>query len=109
MNANNTQPSSSRRDGNATHYTYLPEAPHFIEQAVRVYLRLADDGTRWIVDGATVDGSPLYSDYTDEAAINSECVCGRPAECERIRAAADKLPLPTGEQLAQLIVDALPE
>ncbi|SBS77476.1 conserved hypothetical protein [uncultured Mycobacterium sp.] len=99
---------TNRRDGNATHYQYSPEGPHFIEQAVRVYLRLADDGAGWIVDGATVDGSPLYSDYTDETAVNAECVCGRPEECEAVRRVADALPLPTGAELAQLILDALP-
>jgi len=62
-----------------------------------------------LLDGATVDGSPLYSDYTDEAAVNVECVCGRPDECEAVRAAADKLPLPTGAELAQLILNAVPE
>lgn len=108
MSTNESRSTDSRADGNATHYPYLPEAPHFIEQAVRVYLRLSDDGTHWIVDGSTVDGSPHYSDYTDESAVNDECVCGRNDECEALRAAADKLPLPTGEELAQLIRDALP-
>jgi hypothetical protein len=100
--------STTRRDGNATHYPYLPEAPHFVEQTARVYLRLADDGTRWIVDGATVDGSPLDSAYSDETATNDECVCGRPEECETVRAAADQLPLPNGAELAALILDAIP-
>jgi hypothetical protein len=99
---------TNRRDGNATHYPYLAEAPHFVEQAVRVYLRLADDGAGWIVDGATMDGSPLSSDYTDETAVNTECVCGRPEECEAVRRVAGALPLPTGAELAQLILDALP-
>lgn len=99
---------TTRRDGNATYYPYLPEAPHYIEQTLRVYLRLADDGTRWIVDGATVDGSPLDSAYSDETATNDECVCGRPEQCETIRAAADQLPLPNGTELTALILDAIP-
>lgn len=99
---------NARRDGNATHYPYLPEAPHFIEQTVNVYLRLADDGTGWIVDGATVDGTSLYSAYSDETATNVECACERPDECEAVRARADQLPLPSGPELAQLILNALP-
>ena len=96
----------TRPDGNATHYSYLPEAPHFVEQTVRVYLRLADDGTSWIVDGATVDGHSLDSAYSDETATNTECACGRPDECEDLRASADRIPLPNGAELAQLILDA---
>jgi hypothetical protein len=97
---------SPRADGNATHYSYQPDAPHFIEQTVRVYLRLAGDGTRWIVDGATVGGHPLDSAYSDETATNTECACDRPEECEDLRAAADRIPLPTGPEVAQLILDA---
>ena len=54
-------PQSTRRDGNAHHYDYEPTSPHFIEQAVQVYLRLSDDGSRWIIDGPSVDGRPLDS------------------------------------------------
>jgi len=49
-------PARTRHDGNAHHYDYSSESPHFIEQALNVYLRLADDGTRWIVDSVNVDG-----------------------------------------------------
>jgi len=99
----------TRRDGQATHYPYLPDAPHFIEQAVQVYLRLSDDGTHWIVDGPTVDGAPLDSALHDESAANDECACGRPDDCTALRAAADRIPLPTGAELAELLRDALPE
>ncbi|WP_236737432.1 hypothetical protein [Mycolicibacterium llatzerense] len=107
MNDNITQP-NPRRDGNAAHYPYLPEAPHYIEQSVTVYLRLDDTGTHWIVDGASVDGYPLYSGRSDEDATNEECACDRPDECDAQLDMADKLPLPTAEELAELILDALP-
>jgi hypothetical protein len=97
-----------RHDGNAPYYDYSSESPHFIEQAVNVYLRLADDGTRWIVDSVSVDGHPLDSAHRDHRAHNSECACGRADECESVRADADQLPLPTGRELIALLIDALP-
>ena len=55
-----------RRDGNANYYNQIdPPAAHFIEQTVAVHLRLSGDGTRWIVDGPSVDGHPLDSTYRD--------------------------------------------
>ena len=101
-----------RCDGNLHSYYDFdendPKRPHFIEQTLAVYLRLSDDGRRWIVDAPTVDGIRLDSVYDDELAKNDECGCGRPEECERIRDAADELPLPTAEELIDLILDALP-
>ena len=59
-------PAPNRRDGNAVYYNQTdPPRHHFIEQAVTVYLRLSDDGTRWIVDGPSVDGWPLNSAHED--------------------------------------------
>ena len=109
---NNTvddQPARSpkRGDGNAHHYDYRSDSPHYIEQTVSVYLRLADDGTRWIVDSSSVDGCGLDSVHDDLSAHNAECACGRPEECESVRAAADQLPLPTGADLIALLTDAL--
>ena len=98
----------TRHDGNAHHYDYCSESPHFIEQALNVYLRLADDGTRRIVDSVNVDGHPLDSAHKDHVAHNSECACGRAGECESVRAAADQLPLPTGRELITLLTNALP-
>jgi hypothetical protein len=71
------------------------------------YLRLSDDRTRWIVAAASVDGYALDSAQSDVSATNTECACGS-AECDAISAAADRLPLPHGEELAHLILDALP-
>lgn len=74
-----------RRDGNALYYNQIdPPRNHFIEQAVQVYLRLSDDGTRWIVDGPTVDGHCLDSAREDLHATNSECACERPTECRQV-------------------------
>ena len=107
--ANTTAPQAlTRHDGNAHHYDYSSESPHFIDHAVTVYLRLSDDGTRWIVDSPTMDGYSLDSAHSDLSAHNSECACGRPEECDSVLAAADKLPLPTGRELIALLVDALP-
>lgn len=101
-------PVPTRRDGNALYYNQTaPPRNHFIEQAVTVYLRLSDDGTRWIVDGPSVDGYPLNSAHEDLHATNSECACGRAAECRQVLEAADKLPLPTAAELVGLITEAL--
>lgn len=103
----NPQP-TQRRDGHTPRYSYEPDdGTHYIEQSVRVYLRLSDDRARWIVDAATVDGGALDSAASDDCATNDECQCGT-TECDAIRDAADRLPLPNGEELAQLILDALP-
>lgn len=101
-------PSPKRRDGNAHHYDYRSDSPHYIEQTVSVYLRLADDETRWIVDSSSVDGYGLDSAHDDLSAHNDECACGRPQECESTRVGADQLPLPTGAELITLLTEALP-
>lgn len=98
----------TRRDGNAVYYNQIDPPPnHFIEQAVTVYLRLSDDGTHWIVDGASADGYSLNSAHEDLRATNCECACERPAECREVLEHADKLPLPTAAELVGLIIDAL--
>ena len=101
-------PAPTRRDGNALYYSQIdPRPTHFIEQSVRVYLRMSDDGTRWIVDGPSVDGHPLDSAREDLHASNTECACSKPDECLDVLHAAAQLPLPTGAELAKLIVEAL--
>lgn len=99
-------PAPTRRDGNALYYNHT-HPHHFIEQAVTVYLRLSDDGTRWIVDGPSIDGHPLDSALHHSRATNTECGCGQPADCAHVLELADKLTLPTGAQLAALLVEAL--
>lgn len=104
---NQPAPAPKRRDGNAHHYDYRSDSPHYIEQTVSVYLRLADDGRRWIVDSSSVDGCGLDSAHGDLSAHNDECACGRPQECESVRVAADRLPLPTGAELLAMLAAAL--
>lgn len=99
---------NERRDGQAPRYSYLPEAPHYIEASVQVYLRLSDEGTHWIVDGASVDGYALDRGRSDDHATNEECACERDEECKALLEAANELRLPTAEELAHLILDALP-
>jgi len=100
-------PQSTSGDGNAHHYNYEPASPHFIEQAVQVYLRLSEDGSRWIIDGPSVDGRPLDSALSDHTAQRGECACNRREECERAARYADQLPPPTAAELVTLITDAL--
>jgi hypothetical protein len=95
-----------RPDGNVA-AAWRDTPHHYIEQTALVYLRLSDDGTRWIVDTTSVDGYPLDSAYDDLSAQRCECPCGQEAACEAARAAADRLPLPTGRELAALIINAL--
>ena len=45
---------------------------------------------------------------SDLSASNTECACDS-ADCDDVLAAADTLPLPTGEDLAHLLLEALPE
>lgn len=108
MTINHQPTAPERRDGQATRYPYLPEAPHYIETSVLVYLRLSDEGTHWIVDGASVDGYPLDVAHDEESVTNQECACERPDECDALRETATQLPPPNAEELAQLIRDALP-
>lgn len=82
---------------------------HTIEEAVRVYLRLSEDGTRWVIDHSTVDGSPLFSDY--DQPLHEECAClGGPFEAEG-EALAERLEqdlgLPDGLELMMLLAEEL--
>ncbi|MEX0687656.1 MAG: hypothetical protein WD072_03190 [Pirellulales bacterium] len=95
-----------RPDGNVA-VGWRDTSHHYIEQTALVYLRLDDAGRQWIVDTTSVDGYPLDSAYDDLSAHRGECPCGEEAACEAARAAADRLPLPTGRELAALIINAL--
>lgn len=78
-------------------------APHYIEATVAVYLRTSDDGRSWIVDGATVDGGALDL-YTDPHASN--CPCSNPDACAEAVAASERLPVPNGRELLDMLVAA---
>ncbi|WP_232060681.1 hypothetical protein [Mycobacterium avium] len=102
-----------RRDGNRHWYDFADarpfvdpatgNAPHYIEASVAVYLRVSDDRQRWIVDGATVDGTALDF-YTDPHASN--CPCSNPDACESAVIASEGLPVPNGRELLDLLAAA---
>lgn len=78
---------------------------HKIEEAVRVYLRLNDEGTAWEIDLPSIDGYALYSDY-DDGPLNEDCECDDPEDCERVRRASLLLPLPNGVELFHMLGEA---
>jgi hypothetical protein len=99
---------SSRTPVDHASFTFLRRRAAYVTDVQgRSANRLSDAGDRWIVDTSSLDGYPLDSAYEDIGAHNSECPCGQPEECERVRAAADQIPLPTGRELAALIAQAL--
>lgn len=51
-------------------------ADHHIEEAVRVYLVLDEDG-KWAIDSPTADGYPLFG--YDDGPVDDECQCGEEA------------------------------
>jgi hypothetical protein len=122
MTTNHQHPEPSRAplraDGNRHWYDFdvaepfvdpaTGGAPHYIEASVAVYLRVSDDGQSWIVDGATVDGAALDF-YTDPHASN--CPCSDPDACEQAVAASERLRLPNGRELLDMLTaaHALPE
>jgi len=81
-------------------------SPHYIEESVNVYLRLDDQGQKWIVDSqALVD--TLESDY-DDGPLNGECPCSSETACEAVREhAAVNVGLPDAEELMIMIAEAL--
>ena len=81
---------------------------HKIEEAVRVYLvldELPDGRLRWVIDDPSVDGMALFG--YDSGALNEDCNCDRPAECERMREAGDQIELPDGLDLMRLLAEKL--
>ena len=75
---------------------------HYIEERAEVYLRLAEDGRRWEIDGATMDGGGLEG--YEHGPVNQECQCGDEAACNEARSAAQKVPWPDGYELTQMLV-----
>lgn len=103
-----------RADGNRHWYDTenMPLDPktgkpiHYIEESVDVSLRLDDKGENWIVDGAAFGGEGLYT-VLQTGARNEQCLCGTEEECEKVRAYADTLPMPDGEELMLMLARAL--
>jgi hypothetical protein len=82
-----------------------PERGHYIEETVQVYLRLSADGTRWIVDGASIDGYGL--DSVLDQPRNSECPCDQRQDCATARHRAESVDLPDGEGLMRMLAESL--
>ncbi len=78
---------------------------HYVEEHARVYLRLSEDGKRWVVDGP-FDGYGV--DGYDNGPVNANCECGAAEVCDEARdAAALHVPLPGLLDLAVGILQAL--
>lgn len=84
---------------------WTPERGHYIEETVQVYLRLSADGTRWLVDGAAVDGCSL--DSVLDRPRNSECPCNQRQDCATERHCAESVDLPNAEGLMRMLADTL--
>lgn len=82
----------------------MTERGHYIEESVQVYLRF-ENGC-WVVDRPTVDGSALEPVF-HTGARKEACECDDHSGCERARLRADKVPLPTGQELYALLGEAL--
>lgn len=83
----------------------LAHNEHYIEEAVRVYLMRAVDGTdTWIID-PTCFGESLFSDYDEPQ--NSECLCERPEECADVLDRMRGVGLPDGKELMFMLAAAL--
>lgn len=77
------------------------DGPHYIEERLLVYIKVQNG--RWVVDGADI-----YTE-TDRGALNEACECGDKAGCDAARKAADAIPLPDAEELAELLRHAAAE
>lgn len=75
---------------------------HYIEERAEVYLRLADDGSGWEIDGATMDGAGLEG--YEHGPVNAECQCGDDTACDEALAASRTVPWPDGYELTEMLV-----
>lgn len=80
-------------------------AGHKIEEHVKVYLRLADDGTGWVIDPITFDGFPLDGLKIGPTPTESDCECADRRHCWEAHNYASHVPLPTGEELFNLMAE----
>jgi hypothetical protein len=77
---------------------------HRIEESVVVYVTVRNG--QWAIDPVNLDGYALDPRH-DRGASTGECECGDPTACAVAKTAADKLPFPTGRDLALMLIDAL--
>lgn len=89
--------------------TANPDAPHYIEDAAQVDLRLNATGTGWEIDCTTEDYAlpSVYRDYGGNAVENGECECDDQDACEAERQRVDeKVHPPTLRELLDMLADA---
>lgn len=80
-------------------------AGHKIEEHVKVYLRLSDDGSRWVIDPITFDGFPLDGLKNGPTPTESDCECADRKACWEAHNHAAYVPLPTGKELFDLMAE----
>jgi hypothetical protein len=80
--------------------------PHRIEQSVSVYLIWRRG--QWVIDWSTIDGMNLDG-VIEGGARRESCGCDDDAGCAAAVAAANDAPLPSGQELAALLVTAMVE
>lgn len=82
---------------------HVPETdgPHYIEERLLVYIKVQNG--RWVVDGADI-----YTE-TEHGPLNEACECGDAVGCGVARKAAEAIPLPDAEELAELLRNAAAE
>ncbi len=83
---------------------------HVIEESVAVYLKFDFERGAWVLDLDEEDmrGSlpSVYPDYLDvDGPLNEVCDCTDKDACEKARKEAGEVDLPTGDQLAHLLLD----
>lgn len=93
--------------GLAAEVDYDPTAPdpHPVGQMVEVYLQFDPARRAWVVDPRTVDGYPLVGE--DRPSTDCDGDCGDSAACAAAIDQANAVRLPTGQELAELLVDAV--
>lgn len=80
---------------------------HFIEESVSVYLMGDPSGeARWVIDPTTISGEGLESTLT-AGPESGNCECGHPKECAHRRVELEQVPLPDGNKLVVMLLDAL--
>lgn len=77
---------------------------HRIEQHAKVYLYFEDG--QWQVDHITFDGHPLDGLEDGATPGASDCECDGPEGCQAAHDAANRVPLPTGDELLTLMNEA---
>lgn len=79
---------------------------HCIQQHVKVYLTLKEDGSGWELDPVNDDGFPLDGLKSGPTPTESDCDCTKPRECVESHNWAGKyVELPNGKELFAMLVE----